>query len=223
VSTVRSLRRLALAFAVLGLVAAGAAPADHLDPKKRLTPADQARARAMLLKKSDLPAGFRASAPGNEDPHIVCSQAVSEADLTLTGEAEGSGFTLATVSVSSGAQVYESVADANASWRRGTSAAGTQCLRTLLRRLFSGQGISFVSIRKIAFPNVAERTVAYRVTLSVETQQGPVPAYADAIVLKRSRAIAQVFVASALVRPSRPEEVRLARLVAGRMARQMSR
>jgi type III secretory pathway lipoprotein EscJ len=50
-----------------------------------------------------------------------------------------------------------------------------------------------------------------------------VPIYADVVVLSRSRALAQVFVASGLVAPSRAEEIRLARLVAGRMARAMRR
>jgi len=220
---VRTLRRLVLAFAVLGLVAAGAAAADHLDPKKRITPADQARSRAMLLQRSDLPPDFRAQRQSGEEPHIVCSQAVSEADLTLTGDAEGATFVLGAVSVSSASQIYVSVADANASWRRGTSAAGTQCLTNLLRRAFAVQSIRLVSFRKVAFPNVAERTVGYRATLSANTPQGALPLYADVMVLKRSRALAQVFVASALVRPSRPDEVRLARLVAGRMAQQMRR
>jgi hypothetical protein len=218
----RALRRLLfLALALVALATAGAALADHLDPKKRITPADQARARAMLLKKTDLPAGFRALPRGSGEPHIDCSQVVSENDLTLTGDAEGLQFVLGAVSVNSASQVYESASDASASWRRGTSPAGTRCLTDLLRREFSRQGIRVVSLRKVAFPPVSERTVAYRVTLSAQTSQGPVPIYADVVVLARSRALAQVFVASGLVAPSRAEEIRLARLVAGRMARAM--
>jgi hypothetical protein len=217
----RPLRRLLFAFAVLALVTAGSAVADHLDPKKRITPADQARARAMLLKRTDLPAGFRGTPTGVGEPHIDCAPSVGEADLTLTGEAEGLQFVLGPVSVNSASQIYESAADAAASWRRGTSAAGTKCLTDLLRREFTRQGIRFVSFRKVAFPRVSERTVAYRVTLSVQTPQGAAPLYADVVVLSRSRALAQVFVASAFVAPRRAEELRLARLVAGRMARAM--
>jgi hypothetical protein len=219
-STLGRVRRLVLALAMLGLVVTGTALADHLDPKERFTPADQARARAMLLQRSDLP-GWSGQRPNDTEPHIVCSQAVSEADLTLTGEAEGLLFARGAASVTSGAQIFVSAADANASWRRGTSAAGTACLTSLLRRTFAGQGIGLRSFRRIAFPNVAERTAAYRATLSANTPQGAVPIYADFVVLKRSRALAQVFVASGLVRPTRAEEVRLTRIVSGRMARQM--
>jgi hypothetical protein len=218
----RPLRRLVLlATALLALVAAGSAVADHLDPQKRITPADQARARAMLLKQADLPAGFQGSPTGIGEPHVNCSQAVSEADLTQTGDAEGLQFIRGTTSVNSGAQIYESAADATASWRRGTSAAGIQCLTSLLRREFARQGIRLVSFRKIAFPRVAQRTVAYRVTLALETPQGTVRLFADVVVMSHSRALTQVFVASALTAPSRAEELRLARLVAGRMARVM--
>jgi hypothetical protein len=216
----RPLRRLLLAFAVLALVASGTAVADHLDPQKRFTAADQARARAMLLKRSDLP-GFRGTRVGGEDPHIDCPRAVSEADLTLTGEAEGLQFSQGTASVNSGSQIYESVADATASWRRGTSAAGTRCLTGLLSREFAKQGIRLVSFRKVAFPRVAQRTAAYRITLALRTAQGDVPLYGDVVVLAHSRALAQVFAASALVAPNRSEEIRLARLVAGRMERAM--
>jgi hypothetical protein len=220
----RALRRLLFFFLALALAAlaiAGAALANHLDPKKRITPADQARARAMLLKKTDLPAPFRAVPRGGGEPHIDCPQVVSEADLTVTGDAEGTQFVLGPVSVNSASQVYESAADASASWRRGTSPAGTRCLTHLLRQEFQRQGVRLVSLRKTAFPQVSERTVAYRVTLSAETSQGAVPLYADVVVLSRSRALAQVFVASGLVPPDRGEEIRLARLVAGRMARAM--
>jgi hypothetical protein len=217
----RPLRRLLLVVAVLALMTAGSAVADHLDPKKRITPADQARARAMLLKPADLPAGFRASPPGAGEPHVDCAPSVGEADLTLTGDAEGLQFVRGPVSVNSASQVYESAADAAASWRRGTSAAGTKCLTDLLRREFAKAGIRLVSFRKIAFPRVSERTVAYRISLSLTTPQGDVPVYADVVVLGRGRALAQVFVGAALAVPSRAEELRLVRLVAGRMSRAM--
>jgi hypothetical protein len=212
------LRRLALlASAVLALAAAGSAAADHLDPKREIKPADQVRARSMLLKQSDLPAGFRGTPTGTGEPHIDCSEAVSEADLTLTGDVEGLQFVRGTTSVNSAAQIYESTADAAAAWRRGTSSAGTKCLTDLLRREFARQGIRVVSFRKIPFPRVLQRTVAYRVTLALETAQGAVPLFADVVVLSHSRAFAQVFVASALTAPSRAEELRLSRLVAARM------
>lgn len=220
----RPLRQL-LAYVLLFafLVASASALATHQEPKKRLTRADNARARTMLIRRSDLPAGFRAQASGGENPHVDCPASVSEADLTLTGEAEGAQFTGAgaVFYVTSLSAIYTSVGDASASWRRGSSAAGTKCLAGLLGRVFVMQNIDFIALQKLAFPRVSERSIAHRVTLSATTAQGTVPLYVDVVGLMRSRAQALVFVGSALVPPQRSEELRLARIVAGRMASAM--
>ena len=144
-----------------------------------------------------------------------------KSDLTLSGDAEGQQLALGGLFVSSAAQVYESVADASASWRRATSAPGTKCAAELLRNEFAKQGVDLVSLRKVAFPRVAERSVAYRVTLSANTPQGKLPVYVDLVAMMRSRAQATVIVGSALVTPPKAEELRLARIVAGRMATAM--
>jgi hypothetical protein len=213
--------RLLLLVVVGCLVGTGAASATHDDPQKKLTRADNARARAMLVKRGDLPGGLRVrGGSGGEEPHVDCP-AVSEADLTLTGEAEGQVFSFGTAFVESGAQVYESVADANASWRRSTSAAGTQCISAVLRREYAKQGARLVSLRKIAFPRVAGRTVAYRIEARVTSAQGEVPLYLDLVAVIHSRAHATVVVGSVLAPPPRGEEVRLARLTAKRMATAM--
>ena len=175
----------------------------------------------MLIKRTDLPAGFQARPTSGADPHADCSSSVSESDLTVTGGSVGKQFALGVVFVASASQVYASVADASASWRRATSPASVKCATALLRREFSKQGIDLVSLRKIAFPRVSERTVAYRVRLSATTEQGPVPLYVDIVALMRSRAQATVIVGSALVVPARVDELRYARLLAGRMARAM--
>ena len=203
------------------LAASASALATHQDPQKRFTKADNARARAMLVKRADLPAGFQPQLSSGVDPHTDCAASVGEADLTLTGDAEGPQLALGLLFVSSAAQVYKSVADASASWRRATSAAGTRCATELLRREFAKQGVDLVSLRKVAFPRISERSLAYRVTLSATTAQGKVPVYVDLVAMTRSRAQATVIVGSALVPPQKAEELRLARIVAGRMATAM--
>ena len=212
--------RAVLLACVVGLAITGGALADHQDPQKRITPADQARARAMLLKQSDFAPGFKRDPPSNEpDPHIDCPPAVSEADLTLTGDSEGPSYARDVVSVQSIAQLYESVADASAAWRRGTSAAGVDCARGLLRREFAKEQVQLISLRKVAFPRVAQRTVAYRVVLSAKQGQLTFRFYLDLVVLMHSRAHAQVIAGSAFRPFPEAEAVRLARIVGGRMAR----
>jgi hypothetical protein len=214
--------RLVLLACAVGLALTGSAFADHQEPQQRITAADQARGRAMLLKRSDFTAGFRQEAPSNEpDPHINCPQSVSEADLTQTGDVEGPSFTRGILSVSSAAQLYESVADASASWRRGTSAAGVECLRSLARRLFATGDVRFVSLRKISFPRSAQRTVAFRIVLSGKAQQQTIKVYGDIVVLMHSRAHTQVTAISPFQPFPRGDLVAFARVVSGRMATAM--
>jgi hypothetical protein len=218
----RPLRRLLAVTALLGiLVAAEPVSANHQDPQKRLTRADNARARAMLVRRADLPPGFLAQPGGSQDPHVDCPPAVSESDLTLTGEADGVQFALGPVIVSSAAQVYRSTADAESSWRRATSAAGVRCATTLLRQEFAKQQIRLVSLRRVAFPRVSQRTAAYRARLSASTAQGTIELFVDLVALMHGRAHATVIVGTPLVPPQRADELRFARVVAGRMATAM--
>jgi hypothetical protein len=218
------LMRLAAAV-LLALVVAGsalAARADHLDPQERFTSADQARARAMLLKRADVAAGATSN-PGGSETHTTC-RALDESDLVLTGEAHTPEFGLpgqlsGLISFQSVAQVYRSAAHASASWKRANSAAGFACLRAEFRKLGSRTGVQFYSLRKLRFPRLAQRTVAYRALYTGQSQGRPIRVYFDAIYLGRSRALAGIFIASALGVFQQKDEARLARLVAGRMAK----
>jgi hypothetical protein len=212
------MRRLLALGLVIALAGAGAALAARGDPQKRLTPADQARAKAMLVRPADLPAfQSRPAGPGGD---FYCA-ALDESDLTLTGEAQARQYALGTVTVGSTAQVYESVADANASWRRATGRAGVRCARTVLAREFAAAGIRLVSLRKLAFPRLAPRTAAFRATLAGPPSQPDLRVFVDVVGLGRSRGQATIVVGSALVVPPRGEELRLGRLVAQRMAKAM--
>jgi hypothetical protein len=212
------MRRLVTLALALALVASGAALAAKGDPQKRITPADQARAKAMLVRPADIP-GAKVI-PAGPDTDFYC-KALDESDLTLTGEATGRQLSVGVVYAGSASQVYESVADASASWKRATSAAGVRCAESRVRREFAKQGARLLSLRKIAFPRVTTRTTVYRASVTLTTAQGDVPLYVDLVALMHSRAHASVVVGSALVVPPRSEELRLARLVAKRMTTAM--
>jgi len=207
----RVVRRLLVLALLLALVVSGAALAARGDPQKKITPADQARAKAMLLRTTDVGPGYKATRSSSGSDDFYCA-ALDESDLTLTGEAESPNFETKTVFLSSMAQVYESVADANVSWRRGTSASGERCLRKELSR----DG-GLVSFRKRAFPRLAQRSVAYRF---VGSAQG-IRFYLDFVVLQQSRAHAVLAYGSVLVPVPGTDQVRLARIVAGRMSKAM--
>jgi hypothetical protein len=211
-------RLLSLAF-VLALVLAGAAVAARGDPQERLTPADQARAKAMLVRPADLP-GYRALPPAADTGGFYCP-ALDASALTLTGKANGPRFVLDLVIAASSAEVWESQADATAAWRKATSSAGVACARTVLRREFARQGARLHSLREVRFPRVATRTVAYRVTFTSTTPQGAVPVHMELVALMQSRAHVTLAMSSALVPPPRAVTLRLARTTATRMAKAM--
>lgn len=204
-------RRALVILIVLGLVGAGTALAGRGDPQKRIVPADQARAKAMLLRASDLGLGFRAS-PTSSGPDLYC-KALDESDLTLTGKAQSPTFVGGVQSFASVSQVYESRADSSASWRRATSSAGISCLRRQFLRLFAAQGGQLESFQRIPFARLAERSVAYRLTV---VAQG-ISAYLDVVGLKQGRAQSSLLMVSALTPVSNEQAVRLARVVAGRL------
>ena len=77
-----------------------------------------------------------------------------------------------------------------------------------------------MSFRRIPFPNVAERTAAYRLRLSAEMQGTTVPLVLDLVALRQARAQVSTFFTGLSAIP-RSEQVLLARVVAERMARAM--
>jgi len=212
----RPVRRLLCFVLLLALVGTGAALAARGDPQKKITPADQARAKAMLLRKADFGLGFKATPASADEGDFYC-KALDESDLTLTGEAESPTFQGGVEFVSSFSQVYGSLADSNTSWRRGTSAAGDKCVRDEFRRQFQKDGIRLESFRRMAFPRFAERSIAYRL---VASSQG-VRVYFDVVVLQQSRGQAALLLGSALAPMPKAEELRLTRIVAGRMVKAM--
>ena len=213
----RGVQRLLAVALLLLLAGSTVAFAHHLDPKKQIRPADQAKARAMLVRKSDLGPGVTPQPTNTPDTHLTC-EGLDESDLTVTGEAESPTWAHGVGFVATVVNVYATVADANASWARGTRGAGTRCLRDQLADEFATQGVALESLRNVAFPRLAERTVAYRVTLSGTVQGTTVRVVIDLVILKHSRAQAALYFGSAFAPAAKADEVALARVTARRMA-----
>ena len=151
--------------------------------------------------------------------------ALDESDLTVTGDAESPDFALSQpgvyVTVGSTAQVYRTPREASASWKRGTSTQTTTCFADVIRLSAPrGQKVEIVSAKRLAFPKVAPRTVAFRV-VAILTLPGnrQVRAYVDAVVLQHGR-IQSGLVFTSLGRPvGASNELALASVLALRMAR----
>jgi hypothetical protein len=215
-----------VAIVLLALGVAGAAAAADGEPRKALTKKGQATAQSIVLKRGDLTTAFSAR-PRSDDklPAGVRCDALDESDLTVTGDAESPDFALSQpgvyVTVGSTAQVYRTGREASASWKRGSSTQTTTCFADIIRLSAPrGQKVEIVSAKRLAFPKVAPRTVAFRV-VAILTLPGnrQVRAYVDAVVLQHGR-IQSGLVFTSLGRPvGRSDELGLASVLALRMAR----
>lgn len=147
-------RRVAVVALVVALVAAGTALAGRYDPRRKLTPADQARAAAMLLRTTDLGRGY-SPLPGPSTWTPQKCAALDESVLTLTGERFAPSWTARNALVVAVARVYASVADADRSWRLELGPVGVKCQS-------APSGGAPVTISPMTIPALAPRTIALR-------------------------------------------------------------
>lgn len=211
----------ATALVVVGVASGGLAARG--DPKRAITKADQARAKAMLVRKGDLAPGFTGTPSGQDTDDMYCA-ALDESDLTLTGDAESPNFTLQATGkyfrIGSEAKIYKTTANALASWKRGTSAAGERCARSTLTKALAGLA-SITSFGRLSVPTIAPLTIAYQVVIAVKSGATTVPIYADVVVLQRGRAQVALFVFSGGRPLARSEVLAFARMTGTRMAAAM--
>lgn len=214
----------ASALAVLLVTATGAGAAQG-DPRRAITAADQAKARSVVLRRADLGSGFRSrpASPGDVPSAARC-QALSEADLTITGDATSPDFSLtqqgALLTVASTAQVYRTVREANASWSRSLGRAAVTCFADIVRlSAGTGQRIQVLAARRVAFPPVAAKTMAFRIVAQVRSGAASVKLYVDAVVLQQGRVQAGLIFTSALQPVAQTDRATLASVVAARIAR----
>jgi hypothetical protein len=196
--------RLLLALAALCIcVPAVALATADTDPKERLTAADQAKARSVVLKRSDFVAGWK-KVPPEPDTDAVCPGFNPDgSDLTLTGKAESDfEHTQGLPLVSSFADVYVTKADASASWSRTVKPALARCLAHFMREGAKEEGVelTIATSGRVAFPKVAPRTAAFRVVARMTVEQPgaapvKVPFTIHVVVVGQGRGEAGLFTA----------------------------
>ena len=170
------MRRLAV-LAVACLVVPALALAANGEPKKRITPADQKRATAVLLKRTDLAAGWkRVRTSDSGDDETACPGFdPDESDLTLTGESESEfESTDGARYLTTFSELYVSRHDALASWSRSAKPELARCIAYFFRQGIAKEGgtVKIVRQGRITFPRVAPRTIALRVGMQVSFTQG---------------------------------------------------
>jgi hypothetical protein len=208
-----------VAAGVFALAASATALAGSTPPF-RPNAADQAAARATLLKASDLGAGWTGGvqAAGKPSPPSCPGFAPREDDLPVTGHALAA-FQKQGVDVESDVEVLRTAAMVRTDFSRTIRPPLARCLAvTFEQQSGSGTTIRVVSSKKVAFPAVAPVTVAYRVTSNVTQGSRTVKIVVDFVFMGKNRTEMTLTVTarSGAERAMTGFEQRLARVLAGR-------
>jgi hypothetical protein len=200
------MRVFAIAAAVAGLAFAGVALASAGQPKHDFKPAEQALAKSIILKPSDLPAGFKATPakPSSGDtPHCKGFNPDNSA-LTLRGEATSpdfngpqSGLPL----ISSNAAVFLSAAQAQTAY---SSVARQGLLNCLVAQIQSSASktTKFVPVSQKLAPlgGFGQQAAIARIVQNVVQGKTKTPFVLDLVIIRKGRVIV-LFTAVALQQP----------------------
>ncbi len=185
---------------VVALLTAGlATAANPREPKKVIVPAVQAKAKAMNLRLSDLPAamGFKAKpgSSGNSDPR--CSYYnPDQSDLTENGDAKSPEFTLTSGSfISSSASIFKTATQGRTAYARVVQPKLPNCLAEVFRKGAAPTKVTIVSSKEIPFPKLAERSNAYRIVATFTSGSQKIAVYLDAVLMNRGKVDAIIFFA----------------------------
>jgi len=175
------------AAATLLAVVAGAVAAGPGKEKVELDAADQAAARAVVLRRSDLGAGWNG---GRIEPDLsggpTCPNYHPKvSDLVITGAA-ASDFRRTGVDFANEVEVLRTAGMVSRDWRRSIVPEAVPCLRRSLAKGL-GAGAKVLSFGRIPFPRVARYTAAFRGVVTVPVQRKTVRVLLDIVLVGRSR------------------------------------
>jgi hypothetical protein len=173
------------------LLLASAARADSLDPKVKLTKADQATAKASVLRFNDLGAAWSGGAVKPQSLKIPLCPAnqPNDSDLVITGHAES---TLALPSqglqVDSDVEILKTAKQAETLASRILRPSLPGCLTyDLLRSGLAGAQATISRVAKLPVVAVGARIALYRIGLSVPTGGRHVGVDSDYLFLTKGR------------------------------------
>jgi hypothetical protein len=169
------------------VLAAGAAAADPGKQKVELNAADQAAARRVVLRRSDLGPGWTG---GRVKPDLTSQVSCASyhpkvSDLVVTGAAEsqfrGTGIILANE-----VEVFRTAAMVERDWRRSIVPAAVPCLRRTLTKGLGTQA-KVLSFGRIPFPQVGTHSAAFRGIVVVSALGQTVRVLLDIVLVGKGR------------------------------------
>jgi hypothetical protein len=187
-----------LAVVAVSLAVTGAALAAGAgEPRKVIIPAVQAKAKAINVKLSDLPAaGWTAKPSDNSGSTPRCSYYnPNQSDLTENGDASSPQFTLPSASyISSSTSIFKSAAQGRTAYARVIQPKLPLCLAELFRKGAGAKAkVKVLSAAARAFPNVAERTNAYRIAADFTVSKTKIRTVADFVAFNRGKVDTVIF------------------------------
>jgi hypothetical protein len=175
------------AVVALLVLAAGAAAADPGKQKVELNAADQAAARRVVLRRSDLGPGWTG---GRVKPDLTSQVSCASyhpkvSDLVVTGAAE-SQFRGTGIALANEVEIFRTAAMVDRDWRRSIVPAAVPCLRRTLTKGLGAQA-KVLSFGRIPFPKVGTHSAAFRGIVVVSALGQTVRVLLDIVLVGRGR------------------------------------
>jgi hypothetical protein len=213
-------RRAAIAaLASVLVLAASAAASGPGKQKVELNAADQAAARAVVLRRSDLGAGGWTG--GRVKPDLTSQVSCASyhpkvSDLVVTGAAE-SQFRGTGIVLENEVEIFRTAAMVDRDWRRSIVPAAVPCLRRTLTKGLGTQA-KVLSFGRIPFPQVGTHSAAFRGIVVVSALGQTVRVLLDIVLVGKGRTEISLDATApaAGVRAVSSAERRLARKLAAR-------
>jgi hypothetical protein len=202
----------------LAAVLAGTAWAAQGDPQKKFTKADQALARRISLRSSDLGAGWTGKPSTDKSSNPRCSTYnPDQSDLIETGDHDSLDFSRPDGTfVSSSVGVFKTAAMAKAGYARVAVPQLPHCFAEIFRKGITAPSKATIFFSgPLVFPHYGDRLNAYRIRASVKTPSGTVSATIDLVVFNRGRVdVAIIFLGIPSAVPGSFEQSIVARVAA---------
>jgi len=202
-------------FLIFTATAAASGPGKQ---KIELNAADQAAARAVVLRRSDLGAGWTG---GRVKPDLTSQVSCASyhpkvSDLVVTGAAE-SRFQSTGLALASEVEIFRTAAMVDRDWRRSIVPAAVPCLRRTLTKGLGAQA-KVLSFGRIPFPKVGTHSAAFRGVVAVSALGQTVRVLLDIVLVGKGRTEISLDATApaAAARAVAASERRLARKLAAR-------
>ena len=182
-----------LAASALALASSAALAAASGGPEKvSYTAADQAAARAVVVRRSDLPpagawqGGTKSVTKADLAPLSCPGFHPKVSDLVVTGAAD-STWKYGPDSLESLAVVLRTADMVTSDWARSVQTAGAAACAASSLGKTAGANVKVVSYGKVSFPHVAPHATAFRFDLALTSQGVTIPVVVDTVLVGKSR------------------------------------